>query len=211
MKIISTIIFCFVACLGYSQAAQIICQDEDLSIFPLDNLNTRSIEFSPAYYQQGLVYVLAREKSNFLDPKTGRAYFDLMYTDLGPDGSTTKSVSFSPNIRTQYHEGPCSFRSDGQEMFFTRSNLSGGQGIDDEKGFVQLKIYSAIKGVEDWEQITEMPFCTNEHAFAHPAISIDGEHLVISSDMPGGYGGMDLYTVSSNTYQPGSIDQHKRE
>lgn len=195
MKIISTIILSLMTSLVFSQNTGFVCHHEDIGVFPLENLNTKSIEFSPAYYQQGIVYVVAREKNNFLDPKTGRAYFDLMYADLGPDGSSTKSVNFSPNIRTQYHEGPCTFSADGLELFFTRSNLSGGQGINDEKGQVQLKIYSAIKGAEDWEQITELPFCSDDYAVAHPALSHDGLSLYFSSDMPGGIGGMDLYVV----------------
>ena len=174
MKIISTIIFCLLTSIVIGQNTGYVCHHEEIGVFPLENLNTKSIEFSPAYYQQGLVYVVAREKNNFLDPKTGRAYFDLMYADLGPDGTSTKSVNFSPNIRTQYHEGSCTFSADGNELFFTRSNLSGGQGINDANGEVQLKIYSAVKGAEDWEQITELPFCSDEYAVAHPALSYDG-------------------------------------
>jgi len=196
MKIISTIIICLMTSVVFSQQTGFVCHHEEIGVFPLENLNTKSIEFSPAYYQQGIVYVVAREKNNFLDPKTGRAYFDLMYADLGPDGSSSKSVNFSPNIRTQYHEGPCTFSADGTELFFTRSNLSGGQGINDKNGEVQLKIYSAVKGAEDWEQITELPFCSDDYAVAHPALSQDRLFLYFSSDMPGGIGGMDLYMVS---------------
>lgn len=199
MKHIFTYIICLIAAAGYGQGPGYVCQHEDISLMPLDNLNTKSIEFSPAYYQQGIVYVVAREKNNFLDPKTGRAYFDLMYADIGPDGSTTKSVNFSPNIRTQYHEGPCSISSDGQELFFTRSNLSGGKGINDEEGQVQLKIYHAVKGAEDWEQITELPFCSDSYTVVHPAISADGLDLIFASDMPGGIGGMDLYLVNRSS------------
>jgi len=195
MKIITTIIVSLIAGITMAQEVRYVCAPEDIGLFPLENLNTKSIEFSPTYYSNGLVYVVAKEKSNFLDPKTGRAYFDLMYSDIGPDGLTGKSVLFSPNIRTQYHEGPCTFSADGNEMFFTRSNLSGGQGINDEKGLVQLKIYSAVKGAEDWEQILELPFCDDQYAVAHPALSADGLSLIFASDMPGGYGGMDLYAV----------------
>ncbi|HEY3385892.1 MAG TPA: OmpA family protein [Saprospiraceae bacterium] len=196
MKIIYTYILCLITAWSFSQSSEFVCHHEDITVFPLEKLNTGSLEFSPIYYQQGLVYVVAREKNNLLDPKTGRAYFDLMYVDLGPDGSPSKSVSFSPNIRTQYHEGPCSFSANGQEMFFTRSNLSGGKGINDGKGQVQLKIYSAVKGPDDWERIAPLPFCSDSFATAHPALSADGKHLVFSSDMPGGLGGMDLYMVS---------------
>jgi len=196
MKIIYTYILCLFTVLSYGQGSAFVCHHEDITVFPLEKLNTGSLEFSPIYYQQGLVYVVAREKNNLLDPKTGRAYFDLMYVDLGPDGSPSKSVSFSPNIRTQYHEGPCSFSADGQEMFFTRSNLSGGKGINDGKGQVQLKIYRAVKGLEDWEHIAALPFCSDSFATAHPTLSPDGQHLVFASDMPGGVGEMDLYMVS---------------
>lgn len=196
MKIIYTYILCLLAGWVSGQANEFVCHHEDITAFPLEKLNTGSIEFSPIYYQQGLVYVVAREKNNFVDPKTGRAYFDLMYVDLGPDGSVSKSVSFSPNIRTQYHEGPCTFSADFREMFFTRSNMSGGKGINDPKGQVQLNIYNAVRGDEDWEQITALPFSSNDFATAHPALSADGQQLVFSSDMPGGLGGMDLYIVS---------------
>lgn len=178
-----------------AQGTSLICHQQEVSLFPLENLNTKSIEFSPVYYQNGIVYTVAREKNRFLDPKTGRAYFDLMYADIGPDGSTGKPVSFSPNIRTQYHEGPCVFNHDGTELFYTKSNVAGGTGIDDGNGQVQLKIYSSTKGAEDWENITELPFCSDQYSVAHPALSDDGMYLVFSSNMPGGQGGMDLYVT----------------
>ena len=189
----------FLICLfGLRMMAQdtvLVCHQQEVTLFPLEALNTKSIEFSPTYYQNGIVFVVAREKNRFLDPKTGQAYFDLMYADIGPDGTTGKSISFSPNIRTQYHEGPCCFNSDGTHLFFTRSNVSGGTGISDEKGQVQLKIFEAQKGETDWENIRELPFCSDQYSVAHPALSEDGMHLIFSSNMPGGLGGMDLYMV----------------
>ena len=179
----------------FGQAPTYVCRQDMVNVFSLEHINTKSIEFSPAYYQKGIVYVVARENSNFLDPKTGRAYFDLMYADIGPDGEAGKSMNFSPNIRTQYHEGPCSITDDGKQLFFTRSNLSGNQGVNDEKGEVQLKIYHAIKGDEDWEQVMELPFCSDQYSVAHPAIRGDGNYMIFSSNMPGGLGGMDLYEV----------------
>lgn len=176
-----------------SQDTVYVCHHDSISLFPLENINTKSIEFSPTYYQKGIVFVEAREKNQILDPKTGQAYFDLMYADIGPDGATTKSENFSPNIRTQYHEGPCVFSSEGNELFFTRSGVSQAEGIKGANAFVQLKIFHATKGVEDWENITALPFSSDSFSVLHPALSYDGLFLVFASDMPGGYGGMDLY------------------
>jgi outer membrane protein OmpA-like peptidoglycan-associated protein/Tol biopolymer transport system component len=199
MKYIYTYLFCFLTCLAFGQDSSYVCHTDEVELFSLDNINTKSIEFSPVYYQNGIVYVVAREKNKVIDPATGRAYFDLMYTDLGYGGTTAKSVNFSPNIRTQFHEGPCAFSSDGMELFFTRSNLKGGMVVNDDKNEVQLKIYTAIKGEEDWEQITELPFCNDAYAVAHPALSEDGAFLVFASNMEGGFGGMDLYMVNRQT------------
>jgi outer membrane protein OmpA-like peptidoglycan-associated protein len=186
-------ILCLILGTARSQDTVLICHQEEVSLFALDNINTKSIEFSPTYYGNGIVFVEAREQNRFLDPKTGKAYFDLMYTDIGPDGSTGKVVSFSPNIRTQFHEGPATFNQDGTEIFFTKSNLSGGTGINDTKGQVQLKIYHGTQGETDWESIGELPFNNDEYTVAHPALSPDGNYLVFISNMPGGSGGMDLY------------------
>jgi len=106
-------ILCLTSGLGYSQDTILLCHQEEAVFSSLENVNTKSIEFSPTYYGKGIVFVQAREKNRFLDPKTGRAYFDLMYTDIAPDGSASQVISFSPNIRTQYHEGPCTFNHDG--------------------------------------------------------------------------------------------------
>lgn len=195
MKLFISILLLLPIRLLFGQEGAYICHQDHVLLTPLANLNSKSIEFSPAYYQQGIVYVVAREHNNFLDPKTGKAYFDLMYADVGPDGNAGKSINFSPNIRTQYHEGPCYITPDGKELFFTRSNLSGNQGINDDKGDVQLKIYHAVKGDEDWEQVTELPFCSDQYSVAHPALSADGNMMIFSSNMPGGLGGMDLYEV----------------
>jgi outer membrane protein OmpA-like peptidoglycan-associated protein len=188
-------IICLLTCaqLSVAQDTTLICHQDEVTLSPLDNLNSKSIEFSPVYYQGGIVYVVAREKNRFIDPKTGEAYFDLMYADVGPDGTVGKAVSFSPNIRTQYHEGPCTFNANGTELFFTRSNLSGGTGIDDGTGEVQLKIYQSTKGPEDWEDVRALPFSSDQYSVAHPSLSGDGMYMVFSSNMPGGMGGMDLY------------------
>lgn len=193
MKIISTYLFSLIASCILAQDNMLVCVPGDLELVSLDAVNTKSIEFSPVYYGGGLVFVVARERNRLLDPKTGEAYFDLMYTDVAPDGSVTRPVSFSPNITTQYHEGPSTFSKNGDEIFFTRSGVSGDTGIKGSKEEYQLKIYHGIKGAEDWEQIAELPFSSDEYSIAHPSLSADGKWLVFSSNMPGGSGGMDLY------------------
>ena len=193
MRLFFIIILLLNALVSQSQDTTLVCHQEAVSLVSLEDINTKSIEFSPTFYHHGIVFVEARENNNFLDPKTGKAYFDLMYADIGPDGSLLKPVSFSPNIRTQYHEGPCTFNHDGTEMFFTRSDAAGSTVIIDKEEKKQIKIFSATKGSEDWENLAPLPFTSDQGYVQHPALSDDGKYLVFASNMTGGYGGTDLY------------------
>lgn len=57
-----------------------------------------------------------------------------------------------------------------------------------------LKIYSAVMdgrfGLGKWE---EFMYNSNQYSVAHPSITSDGEMLYFVSDMPGGFGGTDIY------------------
>ena len=88
------------------------------------------------------------------------------------------------------------FSRDYQTMYFTRNNTKKGLRKADSKGVTRLKIYEGKRGAEDWEDIVELPFNSDDYSVAHPTLSTNGDHLYFASDMPGGFGGMDLYVVS---------------
>ena len=51
------------------------------------------------------------------------------------------------------------------------------------------------KGAKDWGYKRELSFNSNDYDCAHPTLSADGQKLYFTSNMPGGFGGMDLYVV----------------
>lgn len=157
-------------------------------------INTDGYEFSPSIYEGGLVYV-SQYKSGRVDEKTGKTFFELFYADLDPNGEPIKGNNFSVELNSQLHEGPVSFNRRGDKIFFTRSNLKNGVTHADSKGRVGLKIYMAHRGYYDWENIEELPFNSDEYSCMHPSLSADEHKLFFSSNMPGGYGGLDLYFV----------------
>lgn len=101
---------------------------------------------------------------------------------------------FSKNLNSKYHEGPCTFFHSGERILFTRNAIGGG-GIFGQKkeGVTRLKIYSAIKTGKDWSEIKELPFNSDDFSCGHPTMSFNDDILFFVSDMPGGYGGTDIY------------------
>lgn len=158
-------------------------------------INSPSLDFSPAFYQNGVVFVSSRYKNGPIDEKTGETYLELFYADVDPNGTPLKPDNFSLQINSQLHEGPVTFNRTGDRIFFTRNNTNNGVIKADAKGKVGLKIFEAQKGYYDWENIRELPFNNDSYSCMHPALSPDGNKLFFASDMPGGFGGRDLYFV----------------
>lgn len=166
------------------------------------NINTTNLEFSPAFYQNGIVFASSRFKAGKRDKKIDETFFELFYSDTDGNGEPLKSRPFSLQVNSFLHEGPVTFNRTGDKIFFTRNNIKKGMRKSDSKGVTRLKIYEAVKGSYDWENITELPFNNDEFSTAHPTLSADETKLYFSSDRPGGQGGMDLYvsTKSGDTW-----------
>ncbi|MDX1476274.1 MAG: OmpA family protein [Saprospiraceae bacterium] len=185
--------FCISAACCWAQEVPFLNLDAEITVAPADRINTRFLEYAPAYYGTGIVFVHARDQDKQIDLKIGMPFFELMFAELGPDGLPGRSVNFSPNIRTRFHEGPACFSPDATTIYFTRTNTHNGQEVAGQEGQGTMKIYSAVKGADDWEQIQPLWFCSDEYSVFAPTVSADGSKMIFTSNMPGGYGGMDLY------------------
>ena len=112
------------------------------------------------------------------------------------ENSAIEIKSFSKNLNSKYHEGPCTFYDKANKIIFTRNGgASGGgifgQGKKDE--ITRLKLYSAEKKGSDWGNIKELSFNSDSYSCGHPSVNFTDNFLYFVSDMPGGYGGTDLY------------------
>ena len=111
----------------------------------------------------------------------------------------TKTSVFSKSLNTKYHEGPMTFTSDGKKVIFTRNNFNNGKFKTSSDKINKLKIYTGDdKGVGQWGNIKEVPFNSDEYSTGHPSLTKDDKLMYFVSDMPGGFGGTDVYVVQYN-------------
>jgi len=109
------------------------------------------------------------------------------------DKPMTESERFSGSINSKYHEGPSAFFKDGQRVIFTRNNFVKGKTATGSDGINKLKLYIANAEKDGWGDIAELPFNSNDYSSGHPALSPKEDILFFASDMPGGFGGTDIY------------------
>ena len=168
-------------------------------------INTGKLEFSPSYYENGIVFVSTldpkqrkkngklKEENEELDLWINDNFMTLYFAAKNEDAELENVEVFSGNLSTKYHEGPVTFDKSGERIFFSRNQYLKGKKRTDKKGIMKMNIYSATKSGKDWEHIKELPWNTEEYEEVHPTLTADGNRLYFSSNRPGGIGGMDLY------------------
>lgn len=120
------------------------------------------------------------------------------------DKPLSKVEQFSRTLNTKYHEGPMTFFKDYSKIIFTRNNYNKGRAKTSNEHINKLKLYIASNNGKKWSDVTELPFNNDEFSCGHPALSPDDSKLYFVSDMPGGYGGTDVYVVEYQDGQWGS-------
>jgi len=109
-----------------------------------------------------------------------------------------KAEQLSGRINSKYHEGSSALLPDGS-IIFTRNNYLAGKYAESKDGINKLKIY--IAKAPDFNDIQPFAFNNDEYSVGHPTVNKDGTILIFTSDMPGGYGGTDLYYCKRATFK----------
>lgn len=164
------------------------------------SINTSSSDFGASYFGDNAVVFSSNYDDNSAAVERtwtwrGNEFLDLYISDIVAQGALNTPQKFSKALNSKYHEGPVSFSNDGLQIYFTRNGkIKNKKGLS-KNGFLNLKIYRAALAGNDFVNIEPLPFCSDEYNVCHPSMSQDGKRLYFASDMPGGYGGYDLYMV----------------
>lgn len=163
--------------------------------------------FASVNYGKGLIFAADNEPrdSKKVSGWTGRTYLDLYASVKNDDGTWTAPEPLKGDINGPFHDGPAVFNQKGDFVYFTRSNYSKSNRLiknkDDESN---LKIFSSELKDGAWTNLKELPFNSDLYSCGHPALSPDEKTLYFISDMPGGFGGTDLYKVTKGMDKDGN-------
>ena len=170
---------------------------EYIEIYNQKAINSAGTEFGTTYWNNNVVYLKSRPRQKILDKKTKETYYDLYIADVNKISALVNSKPISTTINSEYHEGPATFTSDGNTIYFTRVDYVQGQFNLSKEKEVQLKIFESKFENGSWVKPQRSSFNADQIASAHPSISADASYIIFASDRPEGYGKMDLY-VSFN-------------
>ncbi|MBL7785243.1 MAG: carboxypeptidase regulatory-like domain-containing protein [Chitinophagales bacterium] len=166
-------------------------------------VNSEKADFGPAFYNDGIVFASETGVKNRdqIYRWTDAPFLDLLFAKREGDdyNKLGKPENFKGKVNTWLHEGTVTFTSDFKTMYFTRNNYNNGKvGYDTEEILktVKLQIFESKaqgSGGDKWSEVKPLPFNNDNYSVGHPTLSKDGQALYFVSDMPGGYGGTDIY------------------
>ncbi|MGE0635223.1 MAG: OmpA family protein [Bacteroidia bacterium] len=172
------------------------------------NIETGGRSLGLTLYKDGIIFATPQE----LNVNDRTVFYDLAYA------AKKDSVNFdAPKVFTEkdlnslFYEGSPSVG--GEWMYFTK-NASEKEEVNikrktqnkiSKEGVNVLQIFVAqnVNGV--WSNLKPLPVNSIEYSCTHPSISADGSTLYFVSNMPGGFGGYDIYKMERNNVVVGGF------
>jgi peptidoglycan-associated lipoprotein len=159
----------------------------------LKDLNSKDSDFSPAYGRDdfGVIYFTSSREDaagNKTHGATGQSFTDIFESRLDKKSKWSTPVPVE-NLNSESEDGTPCFSSDFKEVYFTRCEA----GKREKKGCM---IMVSKRSGDKWSDPVNTKILPDSLVAAHPALSADGLTMYFVSDMPGGYGQKDIYSVT---------------
>lgn len=160
--------------------------------------NTAGSDYGIAYCKEGLTFATAGIQNSFVKSEfkwNNEAFSDLFLIRMFDerDSVFAPAKALSDYVNSKYNEGPACYDSEGRTLAFTRNGYLKGKAIAGKDKTNYLQIYIATDKMHDWKNIKPFSQNSTSYSVCHPAFSMDGKTMYFISDMPGGFGGTDIY------------------
>jgi peptidoglycan-associated lipoprotein len=175
-------------------AAQWIENPTNYEVEEMRPFNSRQRDFSPAFSEDDYNTVLFTSTRDAATGKaihsaTGESFTDIFVVRLDRKGKWSIPVPIGGDLSSESDDGTPNISHDFSTLYFTRCP----KGKNEKLG---CQIFRSQKSGLDWQKPELIKIADDSLVVAHPAISNDDLTLYFVSDMPGGYGGKDLWKVT---------------
>jgi outer membrane protein OmpA-like peptidoglycan-associated protein len=187
------------------QAPQWKKDGSDYTVKRENLFNSRRSDYSPmlAGEENNQLYFSStrnQAKGDEYSGITGIKNADIFMSQKDDKGKWQRPEVIDSELNSDYDEGACSFSPDGRTMYLTQCKT-------DPDYPRYATIMTSNRSDASWSKATELKLTRDTlSAFAHPAVSPDGQWLYFTSNMPGGMGGYDIWRVRLTTNGVGGVE-----
>lgn len=157
--------------------------------------NSRRADFAPMFLPGGndvLYFTTTNEKvtGNKRSEITGMKKSDIWMARKNERGEWQRPEPVEGELNTELDEGIVSFSPDGSTMYLSKARR-------EPNANTGVEIYTSQRSDAKWSAPVKFEITADTlSSYGHPAVSPDGKWLYFTSDMPGGFGGKDIWRVN---------------
>ncbi|WP_419214187.1 OmpA family protein [Maribacter sp. X9] len=171
--------------------------------YKMDSLafNSPKSDFSPAFYRDGMIVFSSTRDSikagGKIYPWNNQPYLDLFVTR--PMDKEYVPDKFLVDELSDFHDASVVFSKNKERIYLTRNYFKKGKLEANKDGLSNMQIVKGEMYNGEINDVISLSINDEEYSCGHPALSANGRYLYFTSNMPGGYGGSDIYVVSLST------------
>lgn len=183
---------------------ELMKQNNSIEVKYLPEVNSAQSDYSPIFYKDSNILFVSDAKVKLLGLEEGKnASCKRLYVSYGGTARSADPRRFGLSTSdNNEQDGPAAFTKAGEVIYFTRSRceiMKEKQDSANKKNTFKVYKASYEKSMDIWGRVSSaFPFNSNEYNVSHPAFSADNQFMIFASDMPGGFGGYDLWITQQN-------------
>ncbi len=158
--------------------------------------NSRRADFAPMFLPgsdfEQLYFTSSNEKSTGTNKSeiTGTKKSDIFVAKKNEKGAWQRPEAAEGELNSEFDEGITAFSPDGSTMYLAKARR-------ELNANTSVEIYTSQRSEAQWSSPQKLEITGDTiSAYGDPAISADGNWLYFVSDMPGGYGGKDIWRIN---------------
>lgn len=150
-------------------------------------------DICPVAFEDGILFTSSRNSTNGElghYPYNNQPFYDVFFVK----GCEVQSIrgtlakKLPADINTHLHDGPAYFASNSQMFFITRN-------IETNITTIPMGIFYSVNTINGWKKLMPLPVNNVNYTVQHPCYNDSTQTLYFSSNMAGGFGGFDIYSM----------------
>lgn len=155
-------------------------------------INSKFYDYSPTFEDkkyENLIFTSMREGSTGTEAslRTGESSADLYITKRDPKGKWS-APALVDGVNTDQEEGAAALNDKRNTIYFTRCYIGSKPGDK-----TNCRIFIAKKSGQRWDGAEDSKVTADSLSIGHPALNEDESTMIFAAELPGGYGGKDLW------------------
>jgi tetratricopeptide (TPR) repeat protein len=159
----------------------------------LKRLNSKFHDWGALRHKNGIMFISNRPRNKFDNDK----YYAVYQINYRRDNNLGTAEIFFNDMQRDSHLGPVAFTKNGETIYYTQTNTSIPHRDKSKEGTVwESKLEIKIAKINNARLSSVTSFKHNnprEYSMGHACLSPNDSILYYVSDMPGGFGGTDIY------------------